>query len=455
MVKLSVIIPVYNGEKYIEKTLDSLVEQTVEDFEVIIIDDGSDDKTGEIIKKYCDEYVDFFYINQPHSGVYAARNAGIKKARGEYILFLDCGDMLTFESIEKLLEKGEADSLDIVLGRQWRFGDIEYKYFKRDDTLVVMNDVDKHETSLLYSGELGNKAIKKKIIELYNVSFADLSAYGEYLFIMQCVMNSSKIGGCTEFILEKHVPHLTDGYSRFEKPTMENFKSAVYVCDEIYDIANDSIERLTGERTDGDEAYLQAVMYHSYALMTENFYRRFWFADEEVLENMREEFKRMSARIKKEKFEQLVKDNPDLRLPYIYVSKDEAVSESLISVMFDVSGEHMTDVIKSVYLQNYPFFEVFIRRSDFESGYFPEELKNMKNLTVIDEKDFFRSARAKSHGKYVLTLRGKDVIDYRVFSSLAVSKIPASFIQYEFAARRRTLQARKSLKDRGLNIKDK
>ena len=107
MVKLSVIIPVYNGEKYIEKTLDSLVEQTVEDFEVIIIDDGSDDKTGEIIKKYCDEYVDFFYINQPHSGVYAARNTGIKKARGEYIHFLDCGDKLTFESIEKQLEKGE------------------------------------------------------------------------------------------------------------------------------------------------------------------------------------------------------------------------------------------------------------------------------------------------------------------------------------------------------------
>ena len=144
-----------------------------------------------------------------------------------------------------------------------------------------------------------------------------------------------------------------------------------------------------------------------------------------------------------------------MRLPYIYVDKDEAVGESLISVMFDISGEHMTDVIKSIYLQDYPFFEVFIRQSDYQSEYFPEELKGMKNLTVIDDKDFFRNARAKSHGKYVLTLRGKDVIDYRVFSSLAVSKIPASFVQYEFAARRRSLQARKSLKDRGLNIKDK
>jgi len=454
MTKLSVIVPVYNGEKYLEKTLDSLVEQTTEEFEVIIVDDGSTDSTPEIIKRYCDEYVDFFCINIAHSGVYAARNAALPRARGEYLLFLDCGDMLTFDSVEKLLERGKAESLDIVLGRQWRFGDIEYKYSKRDDTLVVMNGADKLETSFLWSTELGNKAIKKKIVELYSISFADLTAYGEDLFIMQCIMQSSKIGGCTEFILEKHVPHLTDGYSQFELPTLDNLKSAVYVQNEIYAMASQCIESRTGA-IDGDEAYLQSVMYHSYDLFIKNFYRRFWYMDEESLTFMRDEFKEMSALIKKEKFDALVKENPELRLPYIYVNKQEAVNESLISVMFDVSGEAMTDVLRSVYLQDFPFFEVFIRSSDYESGFVPEDIRNMENLIVIDGKDFFREARAKSHGRYVITLRGSDPVDYRVFSSVAASRIPPMFVQYEFAAKRRSFQARKTLKDKGLNIQDK
>lgn len=454
MTKLSVIVPVYNGEKYLEKTLDSLVEQTTEDFEVIIADDGSTDSSADIIKRYCDEYVDFFCIKLAHSGVYAARNAAIERARGEYLLFLDCGDMLTFDSIEKLLECGKKDSLDIVLGRLWRFGDIEYKYSKRDDTLVVMTDADKLETSFLWSTQLGNKAIKKKIVDLYSIAFADLSAYGEDLFIMQCIMQSSKIGGCPEFILEKHVPHLTDGYSRFEMPTMENLKSAIYVQNEIYSMATQSIEALTGS-IDGDEAYLQAVMYHSYELFLNNFYRRFWYMDDETLTVMRDEFKNMSALIKKEKFDALVKENPELRLPYIYVNQQEAADESLISVMFDVSRADMTAVLRSLYLQNYPFFEICIRRSDYDSEFFPAELKSMKNLIIIDEKDFFRAARIKSHGRYVITLRGSDPVDYRVFSSIAASRIPPMLVQYEFAAKRRSLQARKTLKDKGLNLKDK
>ena len=97
-----VLLSSYNGEKYIENTLESMVTQTVENFEVIIVDDGSTDGTAEICKKYCDEYNDFFYIYQEHKGVYAARNAGIERAKCEYLLFLDCGDLLTDGTIEAI-----------------------------------------------------------------------------------------------------------------------------------------------------------------------------------------------------------------------------------------------------------------------------------------------------------------------------------------------------------------
>ncbi len=98
MPKVSVIIPVYNGEKYIKQTLFSVFEQTFKDFEVILVDDGSQDKTKEILKKYNKK---IRYIYQENKGTAAARNTGIKAAKGEYIAFLDQDDLWLPQKLEE------------------------------------------------------------------------------------------------------------------------------------------------------------------------------------------------------------------------------------------------------------------------------------------------------------------------------------------------------------------
>ncbi len=90
MPKVSIIIPVYNGEKYIKKTLSSVFNQSFKGFEVITIDDGSQDKTKEILKTYGKK---IRYIHQKNKGTAAARNTGIKAAKGKYIAFLDQDDL--------------------------------------------------------------------------------------------------------------------------------------------------------------------------------------------------------------------------------------------------------------------------------------------------------------------------------------------------------------------------
>jgi glycosyltransferase involved in cell wall biosynthesis len=97
---VSVIIPTYNSARYIEEALESVFEQTFQDFEIIVVDDGSSDETREILKKYGDRVK---YLFQENSGPAGARNRGISNARGKYIAFLDADDLWLPTKLEKQL----------------------------------------------------------------------------------------------------------------------------------------------------------------------------------------------------------------------------------------------------------------------------------------------------------------------------------------------------------------
>jgi glycosyltransferase involved in cell wall biosynthesis len=102
MKKVSVIIPVYNVEKYISATVQSVLDQTYKNFELLIVDDGSPDRSIEICQQFDDPRIRI--IRQPNRGVAAARNAGIRQAEGEYIALLDADDLWVPQKLEKHVE---------------------------------------------------------------------------------------------------------------------------------------------------------------------------------------------------------------------------------------------------------------------------------------------------------------------------------------------------------------
>lgn len=110
---ISVIIPAYNVEAYIGVCLDSILCQTFKDIEILVVNDGSTDQTGEILNYYSDEYSNIKVIYQKNSGQSVARNKGIKAARGEYIVFVDSDDWLpsnkTLEMMYGVIRKSESD----------------------------------------------------------------------------------------------------------------------------------------------------------------------------------------------------------------------------------------------------------------------------------------------------------------------------------------------------------
>lgn len=108
--RFSVIIPVYNGERFLEKAIESVIQQTVfEKLELILVDDGSTDGTKKICDEYEKKFANIFALHCKNAGVSAARNAGIAHARGEYLTFLDSDDIYEPTFIEKLLEHGDCD----------------------------------------------------------------------------------------------------------------------------------------------------------------------------------------------------------------------------------------------------------------------------------------------------------------------------------------------------------
>ncbi len=108
MIKFSIIVPVHNMEKYIERCLDSIINQTFKDYEIIVVNDGSTDNTLDILKKY-----NIKLINQKYLGVSEARNNAIKKASGKYMVFLDSDDYLSKDLLYKL-DKETNDNPDVI-----------------------------------------------------------------------------------------------------------------------------------------------------------------------------------------------------------------------------------------------------------------------------------------------------------------------------------------------------
>ena len=168
---ISVIVPVYNVEKYLKRCVDSILNQTFTDFELILVDDGSNDKSINI----CDEYVDLdsrvHVIHQDNKGQAFARNLGIEKSKGDYIAFIDSDDVVHPQYLEILYNACKKNKCDLSCCCSFEFSD--YKKISFDKDIVTASSMltidEKLLEKLFYSkeylyGVVWGKLIKKEIV---------------------------------------------------------------------------------------------------------------------------------------------------------------------------------------------------------------------------------------------------------------------------------------------------
>ncbi len=155
MVKVSVIVPTFNNAQYLRKCLDSLVNQTLNNMEIIVVNDGSTDNTKEILKEYSKKVK---VINQKNKGIAESRNKGIEEASGEYIAFVDSDDYVDLEMYEKLYNKVVSQDYDIATA----FCNFQYVDHTEKGIVDLENDV------------LTKEDLKKYYLKLYPVVVAKL-----------------------------------------------------------------------------------------------------------------------------------------------------------------------------------------------------------------------------------------------------------------------------------------
>lgn len=132
--KVSIIIPVYNDEKHLKQCVDSVLNQTYKNLEIILVDDGSTDNTPQICEDYRENYDQIRVLRKKNGGVGSSRNAGVAMATGEYVLFIDDDDWLSETHIEELHSLMKKNDADIAVGNFNEFHESEsvYKYWIAD-----------------------------------------------------------------------------------------------------------------------------------------------------------------------------------------------------------------------------------------------------------------------------------------------------------------------------------
>ena len=174
MIDISVIIPIYKVEKVLNRCVDSVLRQTYTDYEVILVDDGSPDRCGEICDAYEQEHEKVTVIHKENGGLSDARNAGLKKAHGNYVMFLDSDDYVTDDCLE-VLRKNDAD---MIIGTTvFAFENKEDRHQpEREDGMVLPEDYAEELPALLDERRLNYvhaKLYRRSVITENDLSFED------------------------------------------------------------------------------------------------------------------------------------------------------------------------------------------------------------------------------------------------------------------------------------------
>lgn len=208
--KISVIIPVYNSQAYLRECLDSVVNQTMEDIEIICVDDGSTDASARLLRSFQDEDMRLRVLLREHCGAGPARNAGIEAAEGRYITFLDSDDIFAPQALACLYETAEKYAAELVLcsGRNFRTdrrGMEENSLFLNPMYLPASNpysaETNSHYLFQFTSSASWGKLYRKAFLDRWNIRFPSLPRTEDVPFSRFAMAAAERIAYTTDLLV--------------------------------------------------------------------------------------------------------------------------------------------------------------------------------------------------------------------------------------------------------------
>ena len=220
---VSIVIPIFNAERYLKQCVDSALAQSFADFELILVDDGSHDNSLKICKQYSETDSRVIVVTQANGGVSSARNHGVKVAKGEYICFVDADDHVSLSYLEQLVRPAlQNDKIDLVLqgrikcesGKQTKIApDHDGVYFLNEDP-GFFKDVNLFRFCAVYS-----KLFKRDIIQNHEISFSKTLNHGEDFdflanYLLYC--DGVQVSTCANYYYMINPGSLSDRFNTFE-----------------------------------------------------------------------------------------------------------------------------------------------------------------------------------------------------------------------------------------------
>lgn len=242
MVKISVIVPCFNVEEYLEECLDSIVNQTFKDIEIICVNDGSTDNTLEILNSYAERDNRFKIISQTNQGLSMARNIGLDNVTGEYVAFIDSDDFFDLNAFEEILEITEEKELDFLMFKLINFDEDTYEksefgYFEMDFVKEIVGDrvfsfEDIGERFYYMSVTAPGKLFRHDLIR--DLRFPQDLIFEDNPFFVEVMFNSKRI-----YFYDKHLYYRRIRSTSITQSSTDKFYHTI----EIFNMINDITKR--------------------------------------------------------------------------------------------------------------------------------------------------------------------------------------------------------------------
>lgn len=221
---VSIIIPVYNVEKYLAECIESVIRQTYTNLEILLIDDGSLDNSGKICDEYAQKDERIKVIHKENGGVSSARNVGLDMAKGEYIAFVDSDDLVEKEYIAAMYENMQENNSDLVFCRYGKYykGTIEYVQEKIPKSLIINLQDEKFIQFIYQFFILKNNIMGSACRILYKSSLAqklrfdlEIKISEDLLFVLQTILLAMRVSSIGDYLYR---------YRQIKESTIHSYK---------------------------------------------------------------------------------------------------------------------------------------------------------------------------------------------------------------------------------------
>lgn len=292
---ISVIIPVYNVENYLNECLDSVLNQTFREIEVICIDDGSSDKSMEILQEYSKQDLRIKILTQNNMGAGVARNRGLTIAKGEYLAFLDSDDIFRLDMLEKNYNTAVEKNCDIVICNYNKYDTKTKQYdqtnlgilekFFCDKDIFSYKDMPLHIFSA-FKNITWNKFLNKNFVIDNEIKFQELFRTNDLLFTLTALISAERITIINEYLIDYRVNMTTNSQATNHKYPLDFYK-AFLAC------KNMLLEK--GVFTEVERTFFNTVLGSAlYNLRTHNTYDGFKIVYEKIAFDLESDFNILS-----------------------------------------------------------------------------------------------------------------------------------------------------------------